>query len=163
MKLFSLVLSFMLTMSSLAYAQPSESDGSSTWVGAYKVVYNLIAAGEKVSFKFPTICVDEYDYSYMDGFIRDSTEITKTLVARAKAERDLICEKSKAEMRKRFSELESALRGKLSVAQRDLKIALKANTQLQEAHTKELRLHYIFEGVGVAVLTGVFIYAVWVN
>ena len=163
MNLLSFVLSLVLTLSSAAYAQPSESDENSTWVGAYKVAYSLISAGEKVSFKFPMVCVDEYDYSYMDGFIHDSAEITKNLVARAKAERDLICDKSKAEMRKRFSDLESALRGKLTIAQRDLDVALKANTQLQEAHKKELRLHYIFEGVGVAVLTGVFVYAIWAN
>lgn len=135
-------------------AQPA--DGSSMiWVGEYRLQFKELRVDSRIRIADTLLCLDEYDYVYLEGYVEDTTLRCAARVARAKADRDSICDTSKGQIRKRCKQAEEALRLDLESMTKRFRDAQDDLDSAIQAHKSEITKHYVVEAVISAALLGV--------
>jgi hypothetical protein len=157
-----LIISLLLPRS--AFSQPLEDgDKEILTVDGYDIEMLELFPKNKIRLKEPVLCMGEWDYTHTKGFILDSVAERDAEVARAKADRDSICETSKAGIRASHATVESKLRLDLQLKTEKLVFTSASLDSIKAAHRTDLIHHYVVEGVLSAALLGVISFLIIKN
>ena len=135
-------------------AQPASSP-SEIWVGEYRLQFKELRARSRIRIADTLLCLDEYDYVYLEGYIEEDTLRCAARVARAKADRDSICDTSKTQIRERCKQAEESLRSDLKSMTKRFRDAQSDLDSALQAHKSEIIKHYVVEAVISTALLGV--------
>ena len=159
---FLLVVSLLLPRTSLG--QPlKDSDKETLNVDGYEIDMLELFPKTRIRLKEPMLCMGEWDYAHTKGFVLDSVAERDAEVARAKADRDSICEKSKSDIRASHAVVEAKLRLDLNLKTEKLVLTSASLENTKAAHRTDLIHHYVVEGVLSAALLGVISFLIIKN
>jgi hypothetical protein len=147
-----LISMFILLYPSFAAADPSDY---TLLLDSYKLEVRVFTPGVRPRINTTLLCLDEFDYVYMKGFIEDADTLCGTKIEGGKRERDRICEESKAQIRKRCKDQELKLKTDVDLISQKFHGAKAELADTQARHKDELLTHYVIEGSLAAVLIGV--------
>ena len=156
MQMMRLLLIFTLVLTQVAHGQPLQKPkGEELWVEGYKVEITELFANKRIVLADTLLCMGEYEYSLVAGYIEDSAVDLDVKVSKAKAERDEICEESKQSIRSRCTSVESKLRLDLKLATERFNFTKTKLSESKAAHDSDLKHHYVVEAVLSTALLGV--------
>ena len=134
-------------------AQPTR-DRDGLWIGDYKLETRKFEPGQRIKIRHTYLCLNEYDYVYLEGFLQDYDARCAARVAKAKADRDAICETTKGQIRERCTANEKSLNLEITNLSKQLRDAKSDLEAAQEAHETEILKHYVVEAVITTALFG---------
>ena len=150
-----LILSLLLPRA--VFSQPVEKPNTREvlWVDGYEIAMTELLANKRFKLADTMLCMGEYDYTVVAGYIEDSVVARDAEIARVKSERDSICDTSKAAIREKRDAIESKLRFDLNLATEKLVHTSSTLEDTKAAHKSDLKHHYVVEAVLSVALLGV--------
>lgn len=149
-----LIISLLLPRS--AFSQPlKDADKERFIVGGIEIPILELQPKTRIRLKEPKVCIGEWDYTHVKGHILDSDAEREAEVARAKSDRDSVCEESKAGIRASHAAVEAKLRSDLNLKTEKLVLTSASLESIKAAHSTDLIHHYVVEGVLSTALLGV--------
>ena len=142
-------------LASLPLTVKAEPSDYTLWLDSYKLDVRPFSPGSRPRITDTLLCLDEFDYVYLKGYIDDAATLCTKKAEYEKKERDRICDESKAEIRKRCEAQEALVKADLEQMTLDFH---RKDSELKDAiarHESEIFKHYLIEGSIAAILVGV--------
>lgn len=124
-------------------------------VDGYEIPITELYPKKRIVLIEPLVCMGEYEYTLVEGFVADADITLSVEVSKAKSERDSICEESKAGIRAANTVVVNKLTTDWKLASERLVFTETALSETKSEHKVDLTHHYVIEGVLSVALLGV--------
>lgn len=150
-----LILSILMPRAGQSQPVREANEPETLVVEGYEIPITELVPKKRIVLVEPLVCMGEYEYTLVEGFVADA-DITLTLeVSKAKSERDSICEESKASIRAANTVVVNKLTTDLKLSSERLVFTQSALDTTKSEHKVDLTHHYVIEGVLSVALLGV--------